>query len=72
MHDKKAGLRPMDWGDVLILVRKRGPMFEEILRALKQRGVPVAGADRLTLSAHPVFRRPAGAGPLRPVSRPTI
>ncbi len=56
VHDKKAGLRPMDWGDVLILVRKRGPMFEEVLRALKQRGVPVAGADRLTLSAHPVFQ----------------
>ncbi|MDZ4236375.1 MAG: amino acid--tRNA ligase-related protein, partial [Dietzia sp.] len=29
---------------------------EEVLRALKQRGVPVAGADRLTLSAHPVFQ----------------
>jgi len=56
VHDKKAGLRPMDWGDVLILVRKRGPMFEEVLRALKQRGVPVAGADRLVLSAHPVFQ----------------
>ncbi len=56
VHDKKTGLRPMDWGDVLVLVRKRGPMFEEVLRALKQRGVPVAGADRLTLSAHPVFQ----------------
>ena len=42
-------------GDVLVLVRKRGPMFEETIRALKRQGVPVAGADRLTLSEHPVF-----------------
>ena len=47
--------RPADWGDVLILVKKRGPMFEEILRALKRSGVPVAGADRLKLAEHPVF-----------------
>ena len=56
VHDKKTGLRPMDWGDVLILVKQRGPMFEEVLRALKRGGVPVAGADRLVLSAHPVFQ----------------
>ena len=42
-------------GDVLILVRKRGPLFEEILRALKHAEVPVAGADRLALSGHIVF-----------------
>jgi len=50
-----AAWRPADWGDVLILVRKRGPMFEEILRALKRSGIPVAGADRLKLAEHPVF-----------------
>ncbi|THD58452.1 double-strand break repair helicase AddA [Phenylobacterium sp.] len=49
------GWRPARFGDVLILVRKRGGLFEEILRALKQMGVPVAGADRLALSAHIVF-----------------
>jgi ATP-dependent helicase/nuclease subunit A len=42
-------------GDVLILVRRRRALFEEILRALKRRGVPVAGADRLSLSAHIAF-----------------
>ncbi len=47
--------RAAGWGDVLVLVRKRGPMFEEILRALKRGGVPVAGADRLKLAEHPVF-----------------
>ncbi len=47
--------RPATWGDVLILVRKRGGLFEEILRALKHAKIPVAGADRLALSEHIVF-----------------
>ncbi|WP_091736582.1 double-strand break repair helicase AddA [Phenylobacterium immobile] len=47
--------RPARPGDVLILVRRRKALFEEILRALKHEGVPVAGADRLALSAHIVF-----------------
>jgi len=47
--------RPSRAGDVLILVRRRRALFEEILRALKQEGVPVAGADRLALSEHIVF-----------------
>ena len=38
--------------DVLILVRQRGPLFEAIIRALKQANVPVAGADRLVLTEH--------------------
>ncbi|MBS0331375.1 MAG: double-strand break repair helicase AddA, partial [Proteobacteria bacterium] len=49
------GWRPARYGDVLVLVRKRGALFEEILRALKHAGVPVAGADRLALSEHIVF-----------------
>ena len=47
--------RPATPGDVLVLVRKRDATFEEIIRALKQRGVPVAGADKLVLSRHIVF-----------------
>lgn len=39
-------------GDILILVRKRGPAFEEVIRSLKSLGVPVAGQDRLEVSAH--------------------
>ena len=39
-------------GDVLVLVRKRGPLFEAIIRALKDAQVPVAGADRLVLTEH--------------------
>jgi ATP-dependent helicase/nuclease subunit A len=39
-------------GDVLVLVRQRGTLFEAIIRALKEAGVPVAGADRLVLTEH--------------------
>ena len=51
----RDGLKPVGFGDFLILVRKRDALFEEVIRALKQAGVPVAGADRLTLSDHIVF-----------------
>ncbi|MFN3349758.1 double-strand break repair helicase AddA [Pseudorhodoplanes sp.] len=44
-----AGTRP---GDVLILVRQRGPLFEAIIRALKAENVAVAGADRMILLDH--------------------
>ncbi|HEY3948019.1 double-strand break repair helicase AddA [Phenylobacterium sp.] len=56
IYDKtKCAWRAAHAGDVLILIRRRGVLFEEILRALKQAGVPVAGADRLALSEHIVF-----------------
>ena len=43
------GTRPRD---VLVLVRQRGPMFEAVIRALKQARIEVAGADRLVLTEH--------------------
>jgi ATP-dependent helicase/nuclease subunit A len=43
------GTRP---GEVLILVRQRGTLFEAIIRALKDAQIPVAGADRLKLVDH--------------------
>ena len=56
VFDKDARTwRPMRWGDVLILVRRRNALFHEIIRALKSEGAPVGGADRLTLSEHIVF-----------------
>ncbi|MBL8700264.1 MAG: double-strand break repair helicase AddA [Alphaproteobacteria bacterium] len=39
-------------GDVMILVRRRNAFFVEMVRALKERHVPVAGADRLVLAEH--------------------
>jgi ATP-dependent helicase/nuclease subunit A len=53
---EKDDWRGANYGDVLILVRRRRVLFEEILRALKRRGVPVAGADRLSLSQHIAFQ----------------
>lgn len=43
---------PIRAGDVMILVRRRGPLFEAMIRALKLHHVPVAGADRLVLADH--------------------
>src|SRR5205807_5570040 len=39
-------------GDVLVLVRQRGPLFDAVIRALKEAQIPVAGADRLVLTEH--------------------
>ncbi|HEX9789532.1 MAG TPA: double-strand break repair helicase AddA [Kiloniellales bacterium] len=39
-------LRP---GDILVLVRRRNVFVEELVRALKRLGVPVAGVDRMVL-----------------------
>jgi ATP-dependent helicase/nuclease subunit A len=38
-------------GDI-VLVRRRGALFEAIIRQLKRAGVAVAGADRLKLGDH--------------------
>jgi ATP-dependent helicase/nuclease subunit A len=42
--------RPIQPGDVLILVRRRDAFFDEMVRRLKVRGVPVAGTDRMVLT----------------------
>jgi len=42
--------RPIEPGDILILVRKRKAFFEAMLRALKAQNIPVAGADRMKLA----------------------
>ena len=44
--------RAARYGDVLVLVRQRGPLFEAIIRALKNEKLEVAGADRLLLTEH--------------------
>jgi ATP-dependent helicase/nuclease subunit A len=39
-------------GDVMVLVRKRDRFIHALTRSLKNRHIPVAGADRLSLRAH--------------------
>lgn len=38
--------------DVLILVQSRGPVFQEIIRALRNANLPTPGADRLGVTSH--------------------
>lgn len=41
--------RPVRAGDILILVRRRGSLFSEIISACKRAGLDIAGADRMLL-----------------------
>ena len=44
--------RPLRYGDMLVLVRRRGNAFDAMIQALKHANIPVAGADRLKLTEH--------------------
>ncbi|WP_136443431.1 double-strand break repair helicase AddA [Pacificoceanicola onchidii] len=50
-HSGTYEARPVHAGDFLILVRSRSRLFTEIIRAAKQEGLPIAGADRLKVMA---------------------
>jgi ATP-dependent helicase/nuclease subunit A len=42
--------RPIRAGDVMVLVRRRNAFVADLVRALRQEGVPVAGVDRMRLA----------------------
>ncbi|HLI10942.1 MAG TPA: double-strand break repair helicase AddA [Alphaproteobacteria bacterium] len=42
--------RPVAAGDIMVLVRRRTVLVEELVRALKAAAVPVAGIDRMVLT----------------------
>src|SRR5881227_2398181 len=44
--------RPLRYGDMLVLVRRRRNAFDAVIQALKHASIPVAGADRLKLTEH--------------------
>jgi ATP-dependent helicase/nuclease subunit A len=44
--------RPLRYGDMLVLVRRRGNAFDAVIQSLKHANIPVAGADRLKLTEH--------------------
>ena len=44
--------RPVRAGDILVLVRSRDALVEELIRQLKEIGIPVAGRDRMKLTEH--------------------
>jgi ATP-dependent helicase/nuclease subunit A len=44
--------RPIEAGDIMVLVRRRNAFLDDLVRGLKERAVPVAGIDRLVLTNH--------------------
>lgn len=52
VFESKDVIRPVAPGDIMILVRKRGRFFNAVIRALKERNIPVAGADRIRIADH--------------------
>ena len=52
MTGRLGDRRPLRYGDVLVLVRRRGNVFDAVIQALKHANIPVAGADRLKLTEH--------------------
>ena len=52
VRDRKGRFRPARWSDILVLVRNRTTFMDAIITAMKQAGVPVAGADRLKVTDH--------------------
>jgi ATP-dependent helicase/nuclease subunit A len=52
MTGRLGNRRRLGYGDVLVLVRRRGNLFDAVIQALKHAGIPVAGADRLKLTEH--------------------
>lgn len=52
MTGRAGDRRPLRYGDVLVLVRRRGNAFDAVIQALKHANIPVAGADRLKLTEH--------------------
>ena len=43
--------RPVTEGDILILVQRRSELFHELIRACKEQGLNIAGADRMVVGA---------------------
>ncbi|MBY6201857.1 double-strand break repair helicase AddA [Maritalea mobilis] len=43
--------RPVQAGDILILVQRRSALFRTIISEIKKRGLPIAGVDRAQLTA---------------------
>ncbi|MBS0186255.1 MAG: double-strand break repair helicase AddA [Proteobacteria bacterium] len=44
--------KPLSYGDILILVRKRSRLIDELTYFLKNKGIPVNGRDRILLKDH--------------------
>jgi ATP-dependent helicase/nuclease subunit A len=52
MTGRSGDRRALRYGDMLVLVRRRGNAFDAVIQTLKHANIPVAGADRLKLTEH--------------------
>ena len=52
IHHRLYEKKDMRAGDILILVRTRNTLYENLIRSLKLKNIPVSGADRLVLTDH--------------------
>ena len=55
-HSGDYAMRQVREGDFLILVQRRSSLFHEVIRACKENGLDVAGADRLKVGAELAVR----------------
>ena len=55
-HTGTYARRPVRAGDIMILVRRRSTVFNELIRACKKADLPIAGADRLKVAAELAVR----------------
>ncbi|GIU67654.1 double-strand break repair helicase AddA [Candidatus Phycosocius spiralis] len=53
MIPTREGSRAMTAGDIMILVKRRGLFFHQLIKRLKFHKVPVAGTDRIRLNEDP-------------------
>jgi ATP-dependent helicase/nuclease subunit A len=56
MIPHNGSARPVEPRDILILVQRRSGIFPDIIRACKEIGLPIAGADRLKVGAETAVR----------------
>ncbi len=56
LEDESGSARRIRGGDILVLVRGRGALFDAIIQACKSRNLPMAGTDRLRISAELAVR----------------
>ena len=56
VHGDDGKFRRVGPGDIMILVQRRGLLFEQIIQACKAEDVPIAGADRLKIGAELAVR----------------
>ncbi len=56
IQGENGTVRPIEPGDIMILVQRRSAVFDQIIQACKSDGLPIAGSDRLKIGAELAVR----------------